>query len=187
MFKKQRNTALTTSDLIILGFLMEHPMHGYQIIRELKKRQVRDWAGVSKPQVYYSLKKLEASGLIQGDNDDESSLGPERRVFSISHGASSAVAEALSSEKWAISRPVPPFSTWAMLAVHVEKPIVKQILEQRRMFLINEIDKEKKTLTNISGSSDLSVRVAKTLISLAIKNFELELSWLAEFEHAMYG
>lgn len=186
MSTRKQNTTLTTSDLIILSFLMERPMYGYQITRELKKRQVRDWAGVSKPQVYYSLKKLETSNLIQGNNDNEYSHGPERRVFSITYEAQSAVAEALSSEKWAKSRPIPLFYTWAMLAVHVEPAISTQIIEQRRVFLVNEIDKEKKTLTNISGSCDQSARVAKTLIALTIKNFELELSWLEEFEHAMH-
>ena len=33
-------------------------MHGYQANAELERRQVRDWAGLSRPQIYYSLEKL---------------------------------------------------------------------------------------------------------------------------------
>jgi DNA-binding PadR family transcriptional regulator len=185
MPSKRRVTGLTTPDLIILGFLMEKPMHGYQIAIALKERQVKDWAGVSKPQVYYSLKKLEASGLIRGKSDEGCSLGPERRTFSISREARSALTDALDSDKWAMSRPVPPFSTWAMLAVYAKKQTVKSVLGQRRDFLRNEIVRELQTLDSIPVANDKSTQVVRTMISLAIKNFELELSWLGEFEGIM--
>lgn len=186
MMKEQREAGgLTTPDLIILSFLMERPMHGYQLALELKERQVEDWAGVSRPQVYYSLKKLEASGLISGENDGDSSSGPERRVFTLTKEARSALADALESDKWATSRPVPPFSTWAMLSVYARKSTVKRVVEQRRNFLRSEIVKERETLDGISGDGTKSTRIAATMVSLAIKSFELELVWLNEFESAM--
>jgi hypothetical protein len=39
-------------------------MHGYQANLELERRQVQDWAGISRPQVYYSLEKLARLGLV---------------------------------------------------------------------------------------------------------------------------
>jgi len=182
MAKKRIDTLLTTPDLVILGFLMEKPMHGYQIIISLRERQVKDWAGVSKPQVYYSLKKLEDLGLICGGNDENFSLGPERRIFSITPEARSALADALTSEKWAESRTVPPFSTWAMLSMYADEQTVKHILECRRNFLRNEIAKEIQTVKSLSVENTKTSRVVKSMISLVIKNFELELSWLEEFE-----
>jgi DNA-binding PadR family transcriptional regulator len=182
MAKKRIDTKLTTSDLIILGFLMEKPMHGYQIILTLKERQVKDWAGVSTPQVYYSLKKLEDLGLIRGGYDENSSLGPERRVFSITPEACSALAEALDSENWAMSRTVPPFSTWAMLSIYADERTVTHIIECRRNFLRSEIAKEIQTVRSLPVENTKASRIVKTMISLVIKNFELELSWLEEFE-----
>jgi DNA-binding PadR family transcriptional regulator len=185
MPKGKRGVTLTTPDLIIMSFLMERPMHGYQLAMGLKERQVEDWAGVSKPQVYYSLKKLEASGLIRGASDEESSSGPERRIFSLNKGARSALADALDSNKWATSRPVPPFSTWAMLSVYARESTVRRMISQRRKFLREEISKEHKTLESISSSESKSSCIAKTMITLAIKNFELELSWLDDFASAI--
>ena len=40
---------LTTPDMVLLSLLAERPMHGYQANLELERRQVRDWAGVSRP------------------------------------------------------------------------------------------------------------------------------------------
>ena len=46
---------LTIPDLVLLSLLAEKPRHGYQANAELERRQVRDWAGISRPKVYYSM------------------------------------------------------------------------------------------------------------------------------------
>ena len=60
-----RKVALTTPDLVLLSLLAERPMHGYQANLELERREIRDWANLSRPQVYYSLEKLAREGMIQ--------------------------------------------------------------------------------------------------------------------------
>src|SRR5260370_23716288 len=50
-------SALSTADLVLLSLLAERPMHGYQANLELERREIHDWANVSRPQVYYSLEK----------------------------------------------------------------------------------------------------------------------------------
>src|ERR1051325_11610908 len=77
-----KKTGLTVPDLVLLSLLAEQPMHGYQANLELERRQVQDWAGISRPQIYYSLEKLARLGLLREAGDQEPALGPERRVFS---------------------------------------------------------------------------------------------------------
>src|ERR1700676_5340466 len=72
-----KRVELTTPDLVILSLLAERGMHGYQVNLELERREVRDWAGISRPQVYYSLEKLAAKGLIRAGQSDEPATGPE--------------------------------------------------------------------------------------------------------------
>ena len=66
---------LTTPDLVLLSLLAERPMHGYQANLELERREVRDWAGISRPQVYYSLKKLQERGHVRVVGDSDPALG----------------------------------------------------------------------------------------------------------------
>ena len=73
--RETKKTALTVPDLVLLSLLAEQPMHGYQANLELERRQVQDWAGVSRPQVYYSLEKLARLGLITEAGDHEPALG----------------------------------------------------------------------------------------------------------------
>ena len=73
-------------------------MHGYQANLELERRQVRDWAGISRPQVYYSLEKLERTGMIRASRDDQAAAGPERRVFQTTAKGRQALQQALAAE-----------------------------------------------------------------------------------------
>src|SRR5437868_14219669 len=115
---------LTTPDLVVLSLLLEAPMHGYQIVRELERRDVSDWGGVSRPQVYYSLKKLLKQRIIKPAHDDAAAAGPERTVFAPAPGAREALAQALDSAAWVTQRPPPPFVPWLVLSVHANKTVM---------------------------------------------------------------
>src|SRR5437763_16830304 len=88
-------TRLTTPDLILLSLLAERPMHGYEVNATLEDRNIRDWAPVSRPQIYYSLEKLENLGLIRPARDDIPATGPERRVLTTTAKGRDRLADAL--------------------------------------------------------------------------------------------
>src|ERR1700732_3370385 len=77
----KEQATLTTPDLVLLSLLAERPMHGYEANLELERRCIRDWAAISRPQVYYSLEKLAAAGFIRKGPSSEPAWGPERTVF----------------------------------------------------------------------------------------------------------
>ena len=95
---KASKRELTTPDLVLLSLLAERPMHGYQANLELERRHVRDWAGISRPQVYYSLEKLAGMGLLRGRRSREPAEGPERQVFATTAKGRAALADALERE-----------------------------------------------------------------------------------------
>src|ERR1700691_1108630 len=101
---KRERSVLTTPDLVLLSLLAERPMHGYQANLELERREVRDWAAISKPQVYYSLEKLARLGLVRETNSDDASAGPERQVYATTPRGRAALAEALDREDWTTQR-----------------------------------------------------------------------------------
>jgi len=102
-----RKRELTTPDMVLLSLLAERPMHGYEANLELERRQVRDWAGISRPQVYYSLEKLRTQGLIRAAESEDRAAGPERSVFVTSAKGRTALAGALEREEWATQRERP--------------------------------------------------------------------------------
>ncbi len=171
---------LTTPDLVLLSLLAERPMHGYEANMELERRQVRDWAGISRPQVYYSLEKLARLGLIREAESDEPLAGPERRVLATAAKGRAALADALEREDWTTQRERPPFLTWVALSWQARPGVFQKQLERRREFLEKELLREEATLRAIRKEVGHRFHEAVWMVSLTIQQFRGELRWLGK-------
>jgi DNA-binding PadR family transcriptional regulator len=171
---------LTVPDLVLLSLLAEQPMHGYQANLELERRQVKDWAGVSRPQVYYSLEKLARLALITEAGDREPALGPERRIFSATAKGRAALAAALERESWTKQRDRPPFLTWMALSWQASPATFLKQLERREKFLRAELSREKATLRAVEKEVGHHFHEAVWMIKLVVEQFRAELLWLRQ-------
>ncbi|MEO8200721.1 MAG: PadR family transcriptional regulator [Gemmatimonadota bacterium] len=168
-----------------MSLLSEKAMHGYEVNQELERRDVRDWAGISRPQVYYSLKKLERLKLVSAaGGGGEPAAGPERKVFLATEVGVKALADALERRDWANQRPPPPFLTWLALSWRARPEAVRQMIHTRRSFLRMELDRETATLEEIRRES-LTSPAPSLMVDLTIRQFVLELDWLDEVERRL--
>jgi DNA-binding PadR family transcriptional regulator len=179
--RKQRN-ALTTPDLVLLSLLAERPMHGYQANLLLEQRQVRDWAGISRPQVYYSLEKLLRAGLLREVEAREAAAGPERRVVATTAKGRAALADALEREEWTTQRERPPFLTWMALSWQARTGVVRRQIERRQKFLELELAREEATLRDVMHEVGHGHHEAVWMLQLLIEQFKTELAWLQKIE-----
>jgi DNA-binding PadR family transcriptional regulator len=182
-----RKTEVTVPDLVVLSLLSERPMHGYALNAELEWREARDWAGISRPQVYYSLRKLAAEGLVEEAPSDREAAGPERRVYRPTAAGRRALADALEREDWATQRLPPPFLTWMALSHDARPGVAAGLAARRRAFLEAELAKERATLADLEGDTDHDVRAAVLMVRLTIRHFETELAWLDEVDVVLGG
>ncbi len=171
---------LTTPDLTLLSLLMEKPQHGYGLNAELERREVADWAGVSRPQVYYSLKKLARQGWIAAVESEGGGPGPERQAYKITERGRQALREGLARADWATQRTLPAFVTWLALSPHATEAARAQIIEQRKTFLQAQIAREQDSLAEIQREEGVMIPVAELMVRFAIAGFEQEFSWLDE-------
>ena len=154
-------------------------MHGYELWAELARRQVHKWAAISKPQVYYSLRKLESAGDIEPTSDDDPSLGPERRVFRPTPDGRRAVGDMLARATWATQRPPPPFLTWLTLSWQARpRDFSAQVLRRRR-YLEAQLAEDREALVAVIAETSPSSDAAM-VVTLSIRQMELELAWLDE-------
>lgn len=173
-----RKLALTTPDLVLLSLLAERPMHGYEADLELERREIRDWAGISRPQVYYSLEKLERAGLIRSSETEEPAAGPERSSYETTAKGRAGLAAALEREEWATQRERPPFVSWIALSWLARPGVFQKQMERRRTFLEEELRREKETLRGILKEVGHPYHEAVWMVSLMIEQFRVELKWL---------
>jgi len=184
--RASRRTELTTPDLVLLSLLAERPMHGYQANLELERREIRDWANLSRPQVYYSLEKLAQAGLIHSTDSEAPVAGPERSTYETTVKGRAALANALEQEGWTVQRDRPPFLTWMALSWQARPGIFEKQLEGRRAFLEKEIAREQETLASILKEVGHPYHEAVWMVSLMIEQFETEQKWLARVRRELH-
>jgi len=175
-------TRLTTPDLVILSLLAERPMHGYEANATLEIRKIRDWAAVSRPQIYYSLEKLTRLGLIRVTDDLSASAGPERRVFQTTDEGRRQLADALEAAHWANARIHEPFQTWLALSWQARPRAFAQQVKRRRQHLEEKLDEERATLADVLHEVGHPYHEAVWMLKLAVAKLELELKWLEQIE-----
>jgi DNA-binding PadR family transcriptional regulator len=181
----KKQPTLTVPDLVLLSLLAERAMHGYQANLELERRCIRDWAAISRPQVYYSLEKLAAAGFIREAQNSEPACGPERTVFQTSTAGRTAIADALEGEHWTAHRDHPAFPTWIALSWLARPGVFKKQLRRRRKFVEQELAREKETLRAISEEVGHAHHEAVWMVSLVIEQFRTELKWLRKVEREL--
>jgi DNA-binding PadR family transcriptional regulator len=179
---------LTTPDLVLLSLLAERPMHGYEANSLLEFRGVRDWAGVSRPQVYYSLDKLARRGLtsellrsVRAGNDDDANsegAGPERRIFETTPLGRAALADALEQEDWSGQTERPAFLTWLALSWQCRPGVFLKQLYRRQRFLERELSRRHETLAAVRKEVGHPYHEAVWMLSLGIAQIRTELRWL---------
>lgn len=185
MAKRKGKLPLTTADMVLLSLLSERPMHGYEANLELERREIRDWAGISRPQVYYSLEKLERLGFLRAARDKEPAAGPERSVLAVTAAGRSALADALESEDWTTKRVRPPFLTWIALSWLARPGVFETQIQRRREFLKLELKREQDVLDSVLQEVGHPYHEGVWMLQLTIRQFETELKWLDDLEREL--
>jgi DNA-binding PadR family transcriptional regulator len=183
--RRKRRAALTTPDLVLLSLLAERPMHGYQANLELERREIRDWAEISRPLVYYSLEKLAREGLIRSLETEAAAGGPERTTFETTENGRTALADALEREEWTTQRDHPAFLTWLALSWQARPGVFRKQLKARRKFLLQELAREKKTRQSIYEEVGHRFHEAVWMVGLMIAQLRTEIRWTLQLEHSL--
>ena len=183
--RRSKKSSLTTPDLVLLSLLAERAMHGYEANLELERRCIRDWAAISRPQIYYSLEKLAAAGFIRKMQSSEPAAGPERTVFETTQKGRAAMADALEREEWSNQRDHPVFPTWIALSWLARPGVFREQLERRRSFVEHELAREKETLRAILKEVGHAHHEAVWMVTLMIQQFRTELKWLRRLQREL--
>lgn len=73
---------MSKAQLVVLGFLHQQPMHGYQIGHVVEKHNIPVWAGIKLPSIYKAMQSLQEKRFIRGEQKTEGN-NPPRTVFHI--------------------------------------------------------------------------------------------------------
>jgi DNA-binding PadR family transcriptional regulator len=178
--KSKSSEKLTTPDLVLLSLLAERPMHGYEANALLEFRKVRDWAGVSRPQVYYSLDKLARGELIRRVRSGDDAGGPERSVYETTANGRAALADALEREDWTNQNERPAFLTWVALSWQCRPGIFMKQIRRRQNYLEHELSRQLEILAVVRKEVGHRFHEAVWMLSLNTDQLRTELRWLGK-------
>ena len=176
-------TRLTISDLVILSLLAERPMHGYEVNATLEERKIREWAPVSRPQIYYSLDKLTKLKLIRVTDTDSPSAGPERRVMQTTALGREQLADALEAKHWVTQGVHQPFLIWLALSWQARTKTFRKQLDSRKKLLADRLNEEKATLADVMDEVGHPYHEAVWMLQLLIEQTQTELRWVERILH----
>jgi DNA-binding PadR family transcriptional regulator len=157
-------------------------MHGYQANAELERRNVRDWAGISRPQIYYSVDKLVKCALLRRMKSRAPAAGPERYVFATTAKGRRALADALENEAWTSHQERPLFLTWIALSWKARRGVFESQIRRRRLYLESRLVGERVTLRHIMEEVGHQYHEAVWMVELTIEQIEVELRWLQRIQ-----
>ena len=161
-------------------------MYGYQADALLELRKVRDWASVSRPQIYYSLEKLAGLGLLQvSEHDAGKPAGPERKVFATTQDGRLALAAALERDGWAEQLERPAFLTWLALSWQCSIEVFVRQLKRRREFLERTLSCCEVTRQAVVTEVGHPFHEAVWMLNLGVEEINTELRWLGKIEREL--
>jgi len=171
-------TRLTIPDMVILSLLAERPMHGYEVNATLEERQIRDWAPVSRPQIYYSLEKLVRLRLVRVVSSDSPAAGPERRVLETTAAGRKSLADELERKSWVDQQVHQPFLIWLALSWQARPSSFQKQLRAREKLVESRLAEERATLADVLNEVGHPYHEAVWMLELVIEQQEVELVWI---------
>ena len=92
------------------------------------------------------------------------------------------MADALDRKEWAKQRERPPFLTWMALSWQARPGVFRMQLQRRREFLLEELDREKKTQLAIYAEVGHRYHEALWMVGLMIDQLRTEIRWTKKLE-----
>lgn len=170
---------MTSSELTILGLLIEAPNHGYGLEQVIERRGIREWTELGFSSIYYLLSRLEKRGLIAAIPSDTPKA---RRVFGPTDTGRDAAHEATMAAL-ADTRPaLPPFLVAIANRSLVSDEEFAEAISQR----LAAIEERIKTVRSARSAQRPLPPAAEAIFSYSLSLLEAERMWLAD-GHATNG
>jgi DNA-binding PadR family transcriptional regulator len=172
---------LTKNDLLVLGLLLDRPMHGYEISQYVKSEGVTTWFDISTAAIYYSLNKLRRQGLI---SDTRSRTGGEKSVYHVTELGRerffAGMEKSLASEE-----PVRlEYDLNIFLLNRLPQSRALELLERRWEFLSRRLETLEEALENERLSGE-PLRVA--ILEHSVASTSVERQWLGGIIQHLQG
>ena len=173
----------TKIDLLLLGLLLDRPMHGYELYQQIRAEGIDTWFNISMAGVYYSVSKLHNQGLV-AELHQPGGRSTRKSIFRLTEEGRSAFFATMETQ--AVSREKVHLDYDVIIYLLNKLPLRRAtlLLEQRQAFLTERAEQVRDALAEerIGGGSP---RLA--ILDHKHRYLEMEQDWLADVIRATLG
>jgi DNA-binding PadR family transcriptional regulator len=174
----------TKIDLLLLGLLLDRPMHGYELYQQIQAEEIDGWFNVSMAGVYYSLGKLRDQGLVAESRQREG-RSARKSVYRLTNEGRAAFFQAIEAQ--AVSREQIYLDYDLVIYLLNKIPLQRAVslLEQHRAFLTEQTKDVQAALTAEGGDAAASLK--SVVLDHRRRYLEMEQAWLNDVIDGVQG
>ncbi len=167
----------TKIDLLLLGLLLDRPMHGYELYQQIQAEEIDTWFNVSMAGVYYSLGKLREQGLV-AESRQRGERSTRKSIYRLTEAGRSAFFSAMEAQ--ALSQVDVHLDYDVVIYLLNKLPLQQAIshLEQHRAFLVEKAQEVRSALVKEQERSGSPLRLA--VLDHRRRYLEMEEDWLVD-------
>jgi|GEM_PF-629613 len=169
--------AMTKTDLLLLGLLLDRPMHGYELYQQIQAEGIDGWLPVSAAGVYYSLRKLRDQGLV-AETRQRAGGGARKSIYHQTERGRGAFFESMEVELASHEETYLDLD----LAIYLlnKYPLQRALsqLAQRQAFLDGQAQEVQVAVASEGGNGLSPLKLA--ILDHRRRFLEMEREWLAD-------
>jgi DNA-binding PadR family transcriptional regulator len=176
--------AATKIDLLLLGLLLDRPMHGYELFQQIKMEGIDSWFNVSMAGVYYSLGKLRDQGWVV-ESRQRAQRSARKSIYHLTEEGRDAFFAALEAHARDEGR---EYLNYDLIIYLLNKaPLSRAIalLEERQAFLAREMEAVEAATSAEYGANGSPLTLA--VLDHRRRYLEMERAWLADVVNGIQG
>jgi DNA-binding PadR family transcriptional regulator len=174
----------TKIDLLLLGLLLDRPMHGYELYQQIQAEGIDTWFNVSMAGVYYSLGKLRDQGMV-AESRQRGGRSARKSIYRLTDQGRAAFFSAMETQ--ALSQE-PVYLDYDIVIYLLNKLPLQQaisLLEQHQAFLESKAQQLQKKLGAEQDTGDSALQLA--VLDHKRRYLEMEQTWLADVIRSIQG
>jgi len=161
--------------LVLLGFLRERPLYGYQI-KQIVKEHMGDWTSIAFGSIYFALDKLAEDHLVEKVGDERKGRRPSRSVYRISESGRSEFLRLLREEWQQLERQLFDIDICLFFIEVLPLPEVRAYLAARVEALQATVDQIQAHEAEQLSQAEVP-RIASAIFEHSVVHARAELDW----------
>ncbi|MGC8838315.1 MAG: DUF4388 domain-containing protein [Anaerolineae bacterium] len=176
-------SSLTRVDLLLLGMLLDRPMHGYELLQTLRAEGVEEWFPVSIAGLYYSLGKLRDRGFVT-ETPQRSATGGVKTIYRLTEEGRAAFFQGMEDLLSAEEKVHFDYNVGIYFLNRLQVEQALSLLERRRAFLTAWSQDLCRTLANTSKTLS---PLQRAILDHSLRFLSMELQWLEDVIQGVRG